>query len=198
MAIRPEAFSDDSQKQKVIQAIKDDSDQTYNRITDHIAVYDADIVTYNAHVVAYDAHVAQIDHELLTRIKILPSEFTSYQPDVPEHVDWVTAGNYGGVVYALNSIHAANLSLLVVTKEIPPGYKATAVMIYGVVTDTVAVYEGDINVITTTSKASGNPNTEIALSPAISADSTNYLAIAVGNTAAFTTAYGGYITIEPI
>ncbi|MHC4619836.1 MAG: hypothetical protein ACYTEQ_18975 [Planctomycetota bacterium] len=194
MAITPNVWADNSLKQKVIQAIKDDANQTYSRITDDIAALATHITNYDAHIVNYNAHVAQIDHELITRVKILPSEFTTYHPNAPEYVDWTVAANLGGVVYAAP---VAGSAVLVATKEIPTGYKATAVMVYGTAGDTAAVYEGDINVITTTSRASGNPNTEMALSPAIAATTTNYLAIAVGN-AAGTRAYGGYITIAPI
>lgn len=81
--------------------------------------------------------------------------------------------------------------------QIPDGYKATHVMVYGAdANNTVAVYECEIDDGTTaTAKGNGNVGTEINITD-VTATSTNYLAIHITMAAINDYIYGGYVIIE--
>jgi hypothetical protein len=77
--------------------------------------------------------------------------------------------------------------------DIPTGYTATHVNIYGSATSAVTVYEADINSKTVTSKGTGNIGTEIDITD-VASDTTNYLLIEMAQ-ASGEEVYGGYVTI---
>ena len=78
--------------------------------------------------------------------------------------------------------------------DIPTGFKATHVHIYGDGTSAMTVYEADINSATVTSKGTGNIMTELAITN-VTSDPTNYLLIELAQTTS-EKVYGGYVTIE--
>ena len=77
--------------------------------------------------------------------------------------------------------------------EIPAGFKATHVDIYGSATSAVTVYEADINTRTVTSKGTGNIGTQINITD-VTSDATNYLLIELAQ-ASGEQVNGGKVTI---
>jgi len=118
-----------------------------------------------------------------TRIKLLPGDFVTVNVAAPEAVD-----DYGAYV-------GAGAASVVCTVEIPIGFKATAVMVYGSdATNDVIVYECSIeNSSTHTSKGTGKVDSEINIDD-VTATSTNYLGIKVAR-GSTDEVHGGYVTI---
>ena len=77
--------------------------------------------------------------------------------------------------------------------QIPVGFKATHVDVYGDGTSQVTVYEADINSATVTSKGTGNIGTQIDITD-VTADATNYILIQLAQ-ASGEKVYGGKLTI---
>jgi len=122
------------------------------------------------------------------RKKLLPSDFVA----VHNYANLRPADATGDYAYCAYSPYDA-----VAYVQIPTGFKATAVMVYGNDTsNTVNVYEGEINDGTTaTSKGSGVVGTEIDIID-VTATTTNYLVIAWAGAASSDYVYGGYVDFE--
>ena len=120
----------------------------------------------------------------ITYIKILHSDFIADDVGRPAQIDDTGSDRW------LKSHSTAKLYASV---EIPLGFKATHVDVYGSGTSAVTVYEADINVRTVTSKGTGNIGTQINITD-VTADATNYLLIELAQTSS-EQVYGGKITI---
>ena len=81
--------------------------------------------------------------------------------------------------------------------EIPRGFKATRLDIYGDSTSAVTVYEANINSSTVTSKGTGNVGTAITFTSNVDSSATNYLLIELDQTST-EKIYGGTIAISKI
>jgi len=128
-------------------------------------------------------------HGSQTRIKILPRDFhISDDTGRPLFIEEDVVGQL--------KMRVSNTSEIYASVEIPTGFKATHVMLYGSDASlTVTVVEGNINSASVTAKGSGNPNTEINITD-VTATDTNFLWIGVSMANAFDYVYGGYVTIE--
>lgn len=84
-----------------------------------------------------------------------------------------------------------------VCKEIPRGYKATALRIEGSATSAVTVYEANYDSKSVTSKGTGNIGSSIDIDPDVASTDTNYLLIEMAQ-ASGEEVYGGHIDISPI
>ena len=80
--------------------------------------------------------------------------------------------------------------------EIPSGFKATVVKVNGSATDSVEVFEMQIDSNTAVSKGTGNVGTEINITD-VTSSSTNYLLLKVAN-ASGNEIHGGYVTIAAV
>lgn len=120
----------------------------------------------------------------LTYIKILHSDFIADDVGRPAQIDDTGSDRW------LKSHDTAKLYASV---EIPIGFKATHVDLYGSGTSAVTVYEADVNSKTVTSKGTGNIGTQINITD-VTADATNYLLIELAQTSS-EEVYGGKITI---
>lgn len=125
-----------------------------------------------------------------TRIKLLPDKFV-----VAHNYGNFRTGDNTGDYFTTSSYNDYKATAFI---QIPDGYKATAVMIYGAdANDTINVYECLITDGTTaTNKGSGVVGTEIDITD-IPATTTNYMAIYLSSGAA-DAIYGGYVSIEGI
>ena len=120
----------------------------------------------------------------ITYIKILHSDFIADDVGRPAQIDDTGSDRW------LKSHSTAKLYASV---EIPLGFKATHVDVYGSGTSAVTVYEADIDSKTVTSKGTGNIQTQIDITD-VTADATNYLLIELAQTSS-EEVYGGKITI---
>lgn len=124
-----------------------------------------------------------------SRIKIGPADFLGNDDD-----------SYGDFMFE-NDTTAKGVRVGTASVElyafvfIPKGYEATHVRIYGNSTDTVTVYETDIDTGTwSASLGSAATGTEINITD-VTSDSTNYLVIQVAVNSTADVIYGGYVTI---
>jgi hypothetical protein len=86
---------------------------------------------------------------------------------------------------------------LVAVQDIPEGFKATQVDVYASTDLVIQAYEMDLNASGITSRSSaGTANTTLALTAAVNATATNFIAIIVTTTATSNRVWGGTITIE--
>lgn len=125
------------------------------------------------------------------RIKLLATKFTTPHGYANARVGGTTGTKFYNAYTAFD---------LVATVEIPPGYKATHVCVYGEnSTNPVTVYENRIDDGTTAvSKGVGTVNTELDITD-VECTSWNYLTIFVDCAATLLDElFGGYITIEAI
>lgn len=125
-----------------------------------------------------------------TRIKILPGDFITTNPDKPAHGAWQAAG------VSANSTDSKSVNAYI---PIPTGYRATAARVYAhadAVAKVVAIYRCDIADSTCASLNTGTPAAEITFDPVDSTD-TNFLMITV-EAPNNHLIYGGYVTIEMI
>ena len=121
-----------------------------------------------------------------TKIKLLGSHFLS------SNRLYSVQFNSNGATWSDGSADPVDLAAQV---EIPTGFKATAVMVYGSENNSIVVYEGEIDDgSTATSKGTGACNTEIDITD-VAATATNYLTIWIDGTTDMVF-YGGYVTIE--
>jgi len=120
----------------------------------------------------------------ITYVKILPSDFVPDDVGRPAMIDDTSSDRW------LESHGTAKLFAYV---DIPVGFKATHVDVYGSGTSAVTVYEADIDSKTVTSKGTGNIQTQIDITD-VTADATNYLLIELAQTSS-EEVYGGKITI---
>ena len=136
----------------------------------------------------------QIDGRLTessrTRIKILHSDFIADDGGRPLAIDDT------GVASEELFLETVSTNPAYVTVDIPTGYKATGVMIFGSGTTAVEVWEHQINSKTGVSKGTGNVDTEIKITD-VTSSTTNYLFIQVLQGSG-DEIHGGYVTIAAV
>ena len=126
-------------------------------------------------------------HGSSTRIKICPADFMPNDDSTTYNVAMVDNG--GKIKVTSSSLEAY------VQKEIPMGFKATYVYLYGNDgLNSVIIYESYINNTTATQRGSGKINQNINITD-ITASTTNMVSIKWLPTATSDYCYGGYITI---
>ena len=81
--------------------------------------------------------------------------------------------------------------------DIPLGFKATAVDVYGSGTSSMTVYEADIDSSSPTSLGNGSIGTTFTISSGLESNNTNYLLIELSQTSS-DRVYGGKVTIAKI
>tara|TARA_R110002020_G_scaffold317444_1_gene533041 strand:+ start:110 stop:1996 length:1887 start_codon:yes stop_codon:yes gene_type:complete len=123
----------------------------------------------------------------ITYVKILPSDFMPDDVGRPAMIDDTGSDRW------LESHGTAKLFAYV---DIPVGFKATHVDVYGSATSAVTVYEADVNSKTVTSKGTGNIGTQINMTD-VNSDATNYILIELAQ-ASGEEVYGGKLTIAKI
>ena len=123
----------------------------------------------------------------ITYVKILPSDFVPDDVGRPAMIDDTGSDRW------LESHGTAKLFAYV---DIPVGFKATHVDVYGSATSAVTVYEADVNSKTVTSKGTGNIGTQIDITD-VNSDATNYILIELAQ-ASGEEVYGGKLTIAKI
>ena len=123
-----------------------------------------------------------------THVKILPSDFIADDVGRPLSIDDT------GVASEELFLESYSTAPMYATIDIPTGYKATAVMIYGSGTTAVEVWEHQINSKTGVSKGTGNVDTEINITD-VTSSSTNYLFIQVLQGSG-DEIHGGFVTLE--
>jgi len=123
----------------------------------------------------------------ITYVKILPSDFMPDDGGRPAMIDDTSGDRW------LESHGTLKLFAFV---EIPLGFKATLVDIYGSATSAITVYEADVNSATVTSKGTGNIGTQINITD-VTADATNYIMIELAQ-ASGEKVYGGSMTIAAV
>lgn len=121
----------------------------------------------------------------ITDIKILPRDFIADDAGRPVAIDDVTTGKRHIESHSNYPIYAS--------VEIPMGFKATSVLIYGNGTSAVTVNKADINSSTITSVGSGSIGSPITLTHTL-ATTTNYLLIELAQTSG-EKVYGGLVAI---
>ena len=129
-----------------------------------------------------------------TYLKILPRDFMINEDGSYEALEFKDGANSG-----LQVGDAAQE--MIATVDIPYNTKATSVAIWGSnTTKTVEIYAGgiDTNGIGSTIGSGSTDGGAIALSPAPTADSTNYLIILVKVTATSNRIYGGKVVLTTI
>ena len=153
--------------------------------------------SYNSAVeraVISEAGNLQIDGRLTessrTRIKILHSDFIADDGGRPLAIDDT------GVASEELFLETVSTNPAYVTVDIPTGYKATAVMIFGSGTTAVEVWEHQINSKTGVSKGTGNVDTEINITD-VTSSTTNYLFIQVAQGSG-DEIHGGYVVIAAV
>jgi len=120
----------------------------------------------------------------ITYVKILPSDFMPDDGGRPAMIDDTGSDRW------LESHGTLKLFAFV---EIPLGFKATHVHIYGSATSAITVYEADVDSKTVTSKGTGNIGTDLNITD-VTADATNYIMIELAQ-ASGEEVYGGKMTI---
>ena len=123
----------------------------------------------------------------ITEVKILPRDFIPDDIGRPAMIDDTSSDRF------LESFSTAKLYANV---EIPLGFKATHVHIYGSGTSGITVYEADVNSKTVTSKGTGNIGTTLNITD-VTADATNYILIELQQ-ASGEEVYGGIMTIAKV
>ena len=137
--------------------------------------------------ISQDLHVSGNVLPGITYVKILPSDFMPDDVGRPAMIDDTSSDRW------LESHSTAKLYAYV---DIPVGFKATHVDIYGSGTSAVTVYEADVNSKTVTSKGTGNIGTQINITD-VNSDATNYILIELAQ-ASGEEVYGGKLTIAKI
>ena len=123
----------------------------------------------------------------ITYIKILPSDFIPDDAGRPIMIDDTGSDRW---------LESHSTSKLYASVDIPAGFKATHVDIYGSATSAITVYEADVNSKTVTSKGTGNIGTQIDITD-VNSDATNYILIELAQ-ASGEEVYGGKLTIAKI
>ena len=161
--------------------------------TARVTVLDTGLVGIGTNAPAYELDVTgdlSVSGNVLpgiTTIKILPRDFIADDGGRPVQIDDTGSDRW---------IESDTTSPLYASVEIPPGFKATHVDIYGSATSAVTVYEADINVRTVTSKGTGNIGTQINITD-VTSDATNYLLIELAQ-ASGEQVNGGKVTIAKV
>ena len=123
----------------------------------------------------------------ITYVKILPSDFMPDDGGRPAMIDDTGSDRW---------LESHGTSKLYAFVDIPVGFKATHVDVYGSATSAVTVYEADVNSKTVTSKGTGNIGTQINITD-VNSDATNYILIELAQ-ASGEEVYGGKLTIAKI
>ena len=123
----------------------------------------------------------------ITYVKILPSDFVPDDAGRPAMIDDTGSDRW---------LESHGTAKLFASVDIPAGFKATHVDIYGSATSAVTVYEADVNSKTVTSKGTGNIGTQINMTD-VNSDATNYILIELAQ-ASGEEVYGGKLTIAKI
>jgi len=124
----------------------------------------------------------------LTFIKILPRDF------IPDDVGRPVQINDSSSSRFLVSHSTAKMYASV---DIPQGFKATAVDVYGSGTSNMTVYVANINSGSPTSLGNGSIGTTFTISSGLQSNDTNYLLIELSQTS-LEKVYGGKVTISKI
>ena len=125
-------------------------------------------------------------------IKLLPNDF------LPNEDGGTSKGVFLDDTAPTGLKPGIDIMELVAIADIPEGFDATHVDVYASTDLTIQVYEMDINASGITSRSSaGTANTTLALTSAISATATNFIAIIVTTTATGNRVWGGSMTITP-
>ena len=144
-----------------------------------VATFEDDKVT-----ISQDLDVAGTIRPGITYIKILPSDFIADDGGRPLAIDDTGSDRW---------LESHGTNPMFASVEIPAGFKATHVDIYGSATSAITVYEADVNSRTVTSKGTGNIGTQIDITD-VTADATNYLLIEMAQ-ASGEQVNGGKVTI---
>lgn len=120
----------------------------------------------------------------ITYVKILPSDFIPDDAGRPIMIDDTTSGRW---------LESHTTAKMFASVQIPIGFKATHVDIYGDSTSQITVYEADIDSAVVTSKGTGSIGTQIDITD-VTADATNYILIQLAQ-ASGEKVYGGKLTI---
>jgi hypothetical protein len=123
----------------------------------------------------------------ITEVKILPRDFIPDDAGRPAMMDDTGSDRW---------LESHGTSKLYANVEIPLGFKATHVHIYGSATSAITVYEADVNSKTVTSKGTGNIGTNLNITD-VTADATNYILIELAQ-ASGEEVYGGIMTIAKV
>ena len=120
----------------------------------------------------------------ITYVKILPSDFIPDDAGRPIMIDDTGSDRW---------LESHSTAKMFASVQIPVGFKATHVDVYGSATSAITVYEADVNRKTVTSKGTGNIGTQINITD-VTADATNYILIQLSQ-ASGEEVYGGKLTI---
>jgi len=120
-------------------------------------------------------------------IKILPSDFIADDGGRPLAIDDTTSDRWV-------ESHGANT--MFASAEIPAGFKATDVHIYGTGSPAITVYEANVDARAVTSKGTGNVGASINITD-VTADATNYILIELAQ-ASGDQVNGGIMTIAAV
>ena len=123
----------------------------------------------------------------ITYIKILPRDFIADDGGRPLAIDDTGSDRW---------LESHDTYPMFASVEIPAGFKATHVDVYGDGTSAVTVYEADINAKAVTSKGTGNIGTQINITD-VTSDATNYLLIQLVQTSG-EQVNGGKVTIAKV
>ena len=144
-----------------------------------VATFEDDKVT-----ISQDLDVTGTIRSGITYVKILPSDFIADDGGRPLAIDDTGSDRW---------LESHGTNPMFASVEIPEGFKATHVDIYGDGTSAVTVYEADINARAVTSKGTGNIGTQINITD-VTSDATNYLLIQLVQTSG-EQVNGGKVTI---
>ena len=123
----------------------------------------------------------------ITAIKILPKDFIADDVGRPLMIDDTGSDRF---------LESHSTAKMYASVDIPAGFKAIRVDVYGSGTSAMTVYEADIDSKTVTSKGTGNIGTTLDITD-VNSDSTNYLLIELAQ-ASSEEVYGGKVTIGVI
>ena len=123
----------------------------------------------------------------ITKIKVLASDFIPNQGGRPVMID------ESGTTRYLKSFSSLRMYA---TVSIPPGFKATEVLIYGNDTQSFKALEANINSSSTSSKGSGSIGTLLDITD-FNSTGTNYLLLQVEQSST-SQVYGALVTIAKI
>ena len=123
----------------------------------------------------------------ITYVKILPSDFIPDDAGRPVMIDDTGSDRW---------LESHSTAKMFASVQIPVGFKATHVDVYGSATSAVTVYEADVNSKTVTSKGTGNIGTQINITD-VTADATNYIMIELAQ-ASGEEVYGGKMTVAKV
>tara|TARA_B110000046_G_scaffold91518_1_gene99472 strand:- start:1790 stop:3349 length:1560 start_codon:yes stop_codon:yes gene_type:complete len=137
--------------------------------------------------ISQDLDVAGTIRPGITYIKILPSDFIADDGGRPLAIDDTSSDRF---------LESHGTNPMFASVEIPAGFKATHVDIYGNGTSAVTVYEATIEGRTVTSKGTGNIGTQIDITD-VTSDATNYLLIQLVQTSG-EQVNGGKVTIAAV